>query len=173
MKNSCRNHIKKTAWNTTAFSWFLVPNGSPKQPQNLSLFCSGKPLGHTLALKWPRWHPGADFASKYVVLSGILYDFWMVFTIFLHCIRSRNFRKRPLGARPSILGTAGLGTFRYNPFWLFARLFTIINIIMFNITNWLFHYSYLVQHIILLLVEPQNAQNEPLGTLLKSLFHQG
>ena len=75
---------QKTAWNTTAFSWFLVPNGSPKRPQNLSFFCSGRPLGHTLALKWPRWHPGADFASKYVVLVCILYDFWMVFDLFLN-----------------------------------------------------------------------------------------
>ena len=84
MKSSCRNHIKKTAWNTTAFSWFLVPNGSPKRPQNLSFFCSGRPLAHTLALKWPRWHPGADFASKCVVLFCILYDFWMVFDLFLN-----------------------------------------------------------------------------------------
>ena len=75
---------QKTAWNTTAFSWFLVPNGSPKRPQNLSFFCSGRPLGHTVALKWPRWHPGADFASKYLVLSGILHDFWMVFEWFLN-----------------------------------------------------------------------------------------
>ena len=69
---------QKTAWNTTAFSWFLVANGSPKRPQNLSFFCSGIPLGHTLALKWPRWQPRADFASKYTAFSNILSDVWLV-----------------------------------------------------------------------------------------------
>ena len=75
---------QKTAWNTTAFSWFLVPNGNPKRPQNLSFFLLWGNHWDTLWL----WN-GPGGTHEPILLQNIsferfstffrrnLYDCWM------------------------------------------------------------------------------------------------
>ena len=41
-------------------------------------------MGHPLALSWPRWHPGADLASKYTDFHCLFNDFEMAFVSFFN-----------------------------------------------------------------------------------------